>query len=140
MKRFSACAALALSLMLCWAGPTPAASAAGGTDVAGKYTLVSSGYKGTMTIKRMGPGFVFRFKTMSLANGQMCDFETYETPIDQGGGRTDDTRPAHGGTADDGIKFDISFSGNTATVDVLSRGDECGMSGTFEGKYVKAGK
>lgn len=104
----------------------------------GKYAYVEKGYRGSMVIKQQGPGFLFKFKTTSNANGQMCDFETYETPIDQGGGRVDDDKPANGGTKEDGIKFKITFSGNTATVDVSSKGDECGMSGYFGGKYVRS--
>jgi hypothetical protein len=87
-------------------------------DVEGTYNYVEQGYSGTMTITQMGPGFVLTFNTTSNGNGQMCDFETYETPIDQGGGRIDDDLPAHGGTEDDGIKFTISFEGNAAVVDV----------------------
>ena len=109
-------------------------------DVEGTYQYMEQGYTGTMTISRMGPGFVFAFETTSQSNGQMCAFETYETPMDQGGGRVDDTLPAHGGTEDDGIKFAISFDGDTATVEVESKGEECGMSGYFGGKYVKAQK
>jgi hypothetical protein len=109
-------------------------------DAAGKYTYAEKGYSGTMTIKRMGPGFVFKFKTTDKSTGQMCDFETYETPIDQGGGRVNDELPAKGGTKDDNIKFTISFSGNAAIVDVESTGAECGRSGYFGGKYIKATK
>jgi hypothetical protein len=104
----------------------------------GRWTYVEPGYEGTMTIARMGPGFVFKFKTKSKSSGQMCDFETYETPIDQGGGRVDDDLPAKGGVEDDGVRFAISFAGDTATVDVESKGDECGMSGYFGGAYRKA--
>jgi hypothetical protein len=109
-------------------------------DVAGKYKYTEKGYTGTMVIKHMGPGFTFKFNTSSNSNGQMCDFETYETPIDQGGGRVDDDFPANGGTQEDGIKFKISFSKNTATVAVESKGAECGMSGYFGGTYVKLSK
>lgn len=111
-------------------------SAAKGVE--GRYVYTQPGYEGTMTIAQMGPGFVFKFKTKSKSNGQMCDFQTYETPIDQGGGRVNDDLPAKGGTGDDGIKFAISFKGDTATVDVESKGDECGMSGYFGGTYRKA--
>lgn len=107
---------------------------------AGTYKYTENGYTGTMTISRMGPGYTFKFKTKDKRSGQMCDFETVETPIDEGGGRVDDTLPAHGGTKDDGIKFNITFSGNAATVDVDSKGGECGMSGYFGGKYVKTSK
>ncbi|WP_243439448.1 hypothetical protein [Fundidesulfovibrio soli] len=107
-------------------------------DVTGRYVYNERGYKGTMTISRMGPGFVFKFKTTSLSNGQMCDFETFETPMDEGGGRVDDDLPAKGGTKDDGIKFTISFKGDTALVDAESKGGECGMSGYFGGTYRKA--
>lgn len=106
-------------------------------DVTGRYEYNAPGYKGTMTISRMGPGFAFKFKTTSLSNGQMCDFTTYETPIDEGGGRVDDTLPAKGGTKDDGIKFTITFKGDTAVVDAKSNGSECGMSGNFGGTYRK---
>jgi len=106
--------------------------------VEGRWTYTEPGYEGTMTIAQMGPGFVFKFKTKSKSNGQMCDFETYETPMDQGGGRVDDDLPAKGGVEDDGIKFTIAFKGDTATVDVESKGDECGMSGYFGGTYRKA--
>ena len=106
-------------------------------DVEGAYRYMEPGYTGTMTISRMGPGFVFAFSTTSKSNGQMCEFETFETPIDQGGGRIDDDQPAHGGTEDDGIKFKISFEGNNANVDVESKGGECGVSGYFGGKYEK---
>ena len=68
----------------------------------------------------------------------MCDFETYETPIDQGGGRVDDSLPANGGTTEDEIRFTISFQGDKAIIDVESKGFECGMSGFFGGTYVKA--
>ena len=105
--------------------------------VAGRYTYVEPGYEGTMTISQMGPGFVFKFKTKSKSNGQMCDFETYETPMDQGGGRVNDDLPAKGGTEDDGIKFTIIFKGDTAVVDMESKGGECGMSGYFGGSYRK---
>jgi hypothetical protein len=105
--------------------------------VAGRYTYVEPGYEGTMTIAQMGPGFVFKFKTKSKSNGQMCDFQTYETPVDQGGGRVNDDLPAKGGTEDDGIKFAISFKGDTAVVDMESKGGECGMSGYFGGTYRK---
>ena len=107
-------------------------------DVEGTYAYMEEGYTGTMTIRQEGPGFVFTFNTTSDSNGQMCDFETYETPIDQGGGRDVDDLPAHGGTVDDGIRFSISFEGDTAFVDVESHGMECGMSGNFNGPYVKA--
>jgi len=110
------------------------------SDVAGKYAYTEKGYKGTMVISQSGPGFLFKFETTSRSNGQSCDFETYETPMDEGGGRVDDTLPAHGGTKDDGIKFNISFSGKNATVDVQSKGSECGMSGYFGGTYVKVAK
>lgn len=126
--------ALTAALLLCWA---PASFA---LDAAGTYSFREKGYKGTMVIKRMGQGFTFTFKTQDLRNAQMCDFTTFETPIDQGGGRTDDTLPAHGGTKDDGIAFAIAFSGTTATVTVDSKGGECGMSGYFGGKYVKTSK
>lgn len=116
------------------------AEAAVAQDVAGKYKYTEKGYTGTLVIKHMGPGFTFKFNTSSKSNGQMCDFETYETPIDQGGGRVDDDLPANGGTREDGIKFKISFSKNTATVDVESKGAECGMSGYFGGTYVKVSK
>ena len=68
----------------------------------------------------------------------MCDFETYETPMDQGGGRVNDDLPAKGGTEDDGIKFTISFKGDAAVVNMESKGGECGMSGYFGGSYRKA--
>jgi len=103
----------------------------------GTYKYAEKGYSGTMTISRMGPGFAFAFKTKDTRSGQMCDFKTVETPIEEGGGRVDDALPGHGGTKDDGIKFTISFSGKNATVQVDSKGDECGMSGYFGGKYVK---
>lgn len=106
-------------------------------DVTGRYVYSAPGYKGTMTISRMGPGFVFKFKTTSTSNGQMCDFTTYETPIDEGGGRVKDDLPAKGGTKDDGIKFTITFNGDTAIVDAKSKGGECGMSGSFGGTYQK---
>lgn len=106
--------------------------------VAGRYTYVEPGYEGTMTISQMGPGFVFKFKTKNKSNGQMCDFQTYETPMDQGGGRVNDDQPAKGGDKDDGIKFAITFKGDAAVVDVESKGDECGMSGYFGGNYRKA--
>jgi len=106
--------------------------------VAGRYTYVEPGYEGTMTITQSGPGYAFTFKTKSKSNGQMCDFKTYETPIDEGGGRVDDDAPAKGGVKDDGIKFTISFKGDAAVVDVESKGDECGMSGYFGGRYRKA--
>jgi hypothetical protein len=106
--------------------------------VAGRYAYVEPGYEGTMTISQMGPGFVFTFKTKSKSTGQMCDFKTYETPVDEGGGRVDDDAPAKGGVKDDGIKFSISFKGDAAVVDVESKGDECGMSGYFGGSYRKA--
>jgi hypothetical protein len=109
-------------------------------DVTGKYNYVEKGHKGTMTIARMGPGFVFKFKTTDTGNGQMCDFETVETPMDEGGGRVNDELPAHGGTKDDGIKFNITFAGKNAQVDVESKGGECGMSGYFGGNYVKVAK
>lgn len=129
MKTVSCLAALGVML---------AASSALAADVTGKYGYQEKGYTGSMVIKSQGPGFVFTFKTKSTSNGQMCDFTTFETPVDEGGGRDDDAKPAHGGTKDDGIKFAIKFSGNTATIDVDSKGSECGMSGYFGGKYVKA--
>ena len=116
------------------------ASTGWAVNPAGTYTYQEKGYKGTMVIKQMGPGFTFAFKTTSTSNGQECDFQTYETPIDQGGGRKDDDLPAKGGTEDDGIKFTIAFKGNEAVVDVESRGAECGMSGNFSGKYLKKKK
>ena len=103
----------------------------------GEYSYKQEGFTGTMTISQEGPGFVFAFDTTSKSNGQQCQFTTYETPMDQGGGRDNDELPAHGGTEDDGIKFSISFNGDTATVDVDSVGQECGMSGYFGGEYVK---
>ena len=123
-------AAAAISLTLC--------GACEAKGVTGRYTYVEPGYEGTMTISQMGPGFVFKFKTKSKSNGQMCDFKTYETPIDEGGGRVNDDAPAKGGVKDDGIKFAISFKGDAAVVDVESKGDECGMSGYFGGHYRKA--
>ena len=109
-------------------------------EVAGKYKYTEKGYTGTMVIAQMGPGFTFKFQTSNKSNGQMCDFETYETPIDQGGGRVNDDLPAHGGTQEDGIKFNIAFKKNTATIEVESKGTECGMSGYFGGTYVKVSK
>jgi hypothetical protein len=109
-------------------------------DVAGKYKYTEKGYTGTMIIAPMGPGFTFKFQTSNKSNGQMCDFETYETPIDQGGGRVNDDLPAHGGTQEDGVKFNIAFKKNTATIEVESKGTECGMSGYFGGTYVKVSK
>ena len=126
---------LLVTFLVAAAGFIPSVSRA--MDVEGEYRYVQPGYTGTMTISRMGPGFVFKFNTTSESNGQMCDFETYETPIDQGGGRIHDDQPAQGGTEDDGIKFTISFEGSVATVDVESKGEECGMSGYFGGKYEK---
>ena len=114
---------------------TPGVSSAGGVE--GTYHYAQQGYSGTMTIQQMGPGYVFIFNTTSNSNGQQCSFQTYETPVNEGGGRYNDDRPALGGTQDDGIKFRISFSGNTANVDVISKGGECGMSGYFGGTYVK---
>jgi len=70
----------------------------------------------------------------------LCGLIEFFSMLGQGGGRVDDTLPAHGGTEDDGIKFAISFDGDTATVEVESKGEECGMSGYFGGKYVKAQK
>lgn len=109
-------------------------------DPAGTYAYKEKGYKGTMVIEHSGPGFTFTFKTISTGNGQECDFQTYETPVDQGGGRTDDALPAKGGTTDDGIRFTIAFKGKEAVVDVASRGGECGMSGNFGGTYLKTSK
>ncbi len=116
------------------------ASVGWAVNPAGTYTYREKGYKGTMVIEQMGPGFTFVFKTTSTSNGQECDFQTYETPVDQGGGREDDALPAKGGTEDDGIKFAIAFKGNEAMADVESRGGECGMSGNFGGKYLKKSK
>uniref|UniRef100_A0A7C4EJ26 Lipoprotein n=1 Tax=Fundidesulfovibrio putealis TaxID=270496 RepID=A0A7C4EJ26_9BACT len=116
----------------------PLAGECAAKDPTGRYVFSEPGYKGTMTISRMGPGYVFTFKTTSLSNGQMCDFKSFETPMDEGGGRVDDDLPAKGGTKDDGIKFTISFKGDTAIVDAESKGDECGMSGNFSGSYRKA--
>jgi hypothetical protein len=126
---------IALTLFLFALATTASLSYA--LDVEGTYKYLEKGYSGTMTISRMGPGFTFKFTTESLSNGQMCDFETYETPMDEGGGRVDDELPAMGGTAEDGIKFKIAFKGKEAMVDMESKGDECGMSGYFGGKYVK---
>lgn len=123
-----------LFIFLAIAFTSAAVSAA---DVEGEYRYLEQGYTGTMTISRMGPGFVFKFNTTSNSNGQMCDFETYETPMDEGGGRIDDDLPAHGGTKDDGVKFTISFEGDIAILDVESTGEHCGMSGFFGGKYEK---
>jgi len=131
MKKW--CLAAGLAVAVC--GMTGLGLAKG---VEGRWTYVEPGYEGTMTIAHMGPGFVFKFKTTSKSSGQMCDFETYETPVDQGGGRVDDDLPAKGGVEDDGIKFTISFKGDSATVDVESKGDECGRSGYFGGAYRKA--
>ena len=130
-KRFLAAGLAAVAISLALAGACEA------KGVTGRYTYVEPGYEGTMTISQMGPGFVFKFKTKSKSNGQMCDFQTYETPMDQGGGRVNDDLPAKGGTEDDGIKFAISFKGDTAVVDMESKGGECGMSGYFGGSYRK---
>ncbi len=131
MNKFAIPALLLLAFFLL---PGSASAA----DAEGTYNYVEDGYKGTMIITQMGPGFVFTFDTTSKSNGKQCQFETYETPMDEGGGREVDDLPAHGGTADDGIKFIITFDGDTAMVDVESVGAECGMSGYFGGKYVKA--
>ncbi|GAB7078794.1 hypothetical protein JCM14635_04670 [Megalodesulfovibrio paquesii] len=116
------------------------ASAGWAINPAGTYVYQEKGYTGTMVIEQQGPGFVFTFNTTSKSNGQQCDFQTYETPMDQGGGREDDDLPAKGGTEDDGIKFTIAFEGNKAVVDVESKGEECGMSGYFGGVYLKKTK
>jgi hypothetical protein len=117
-------------------GFCPITSHAG--DVKGKYTYTEKGYTGTMIIKWMkgqeGRAYAFTFKTTSKSNGQSCEFEATEMPS-----RIKDDQPA-AGESDSGAKFKISFSGDTATVNVLEKGDECGMSGYFGGKYVKAKK
>lgn len=106
-------------------------------DPEGSWKYVEPGYEGVMIISRAGPAYVFTFETTSLSNGQMCDFTTYETPVDQGGGRVDDTLPAMGGTQEDGIRFRIGFKGNEADIDMQAKGMECGMSGYFGGRYIK---
>jgi hypothetical protein len=104
-------------------------------DVRGKYEYQTNGYKGTMTIKWLsgqeGRAYAFVFRTVSKSNGQACEFQATEMPP-----RTNDNQPARGESRS-GAKFKISFKGNTAIVDVLARGGECGMSGSFGGKYVK---
>jgi hypothetical protein len=104
-------------------------------DVRGKYNFSENGYSGTMTIKWAkgyeGRAYAFAFNTKSKTNGQSCQFEATEMPS-----RTRDDQPA-AGESDSGAKFKISFSGDTAIVNVLSKGNECGMSGFFGGKYVK---
>jgi hypothetical protein len=114
-----------------------ASSLALATTAEGKYKYVEKNHQGTLIIERIGPGYRFKFNTTDKGNGQMCDFATMETPMDEGGGRVNDALPAHGGTKDDGIKFNITFSGNTANVDVESKGDQCGRSGYFGGRYEK---
>lgn len=132
MKRFSIIIALAL---LTFGFASAVCHAA---DVRGTYTYDSKGYKGTMTIKWLegqeGRAFAFVFKTVNKSNGNECDFKAAEMPE-----RTEDDKPAVG-ESDSGAKFKISFKGNTATVEVVERGGECGMSGDFGGKYVKAKK
>jgi hypothetical protein len=107
-------------------------------DVRGKYEYQTNGYKGTMIIKWLkgqeGRAYAFTFKTVSKTNGQECDFEAYEMPS-----RIEDDKPAQGESAS-GVKFKISFKGDAAIVAVVERGDECGMSGSFGGKYVKVKK
>lgn len=103
-------------------------------DVTGKYNYVEKGYTGTMTIKAVGKFFTLTFRTKDKSSGQMCEFEALEA-----GERTNDSQPAVG-KSESGAKFKISFKGDTATVVVLDKGDECGMSGYFGGKYVKAKK
>jgi hypothetical protein len=103
-------------------------------DVTGKYTYSEKGYTGTMIIKYTGRFFTFKFNTTSKSNGQMCEFSATEAPP-----RVNDDQPALG-ESESGVKFKISFKGNAAFVDVKNKGSECGMSGYFGGKYVKAGK
>jgi len=113
-------------------------AAAQAADVRGQYTYMEKGHKGTMTIKWLkgyeGRAYAFVFKTVSASNGQSCEFEAHETPP-----RTIDTQPASG-ESPDGAKFKISFHGDTATVKVVTKGGECGMSGYFGGMYKKVSK
>ena len=103
-------------------------------NVTGRYNYVEKGHTGTMVIKMQGKFFVFSFKTTDKSSGQMCEFDAAES-----GPRTEDDRPAVG-SSDSGVRFKISIKGDTAMVDVEEKGDECGMSGYFGGKYVKAKK
>lgn len=132
MKKISIIAIATLLIL----GFCTVASHAG--DVKGRYTYTEKGYSGTMTIKWMkgqeGRAYAFVFRTTSKSNGQSCEFEAAEMPP-----RVKDDRPS-AGESDSGAKFKISFSGDTAIVTVLARGGECGMSGSFGGKYIKAKK
>ena len=114
------------------------AAASHAADVRGKYEYQANGYKGIMIIKWLkgqeGRAYAFTFKTVSKTNGQECDFEAIEMPS-----RIEDDKPAKG-ESDTGAKFKISFKGDIATVTVVARGGECGMSGSFGGKYVKVKK
>lgn len=132
MKRISVFAIVTLLTLLFSAAASHAA------DVRGKYEYQANGYKGTMIIKWLkgqeGRAYAFAFKTVSKTNGQSCEFEAAEMPS-----RTNDDQPARG-ESDSGAKFKISFKGDTAKVDVLEKGGECGMSGFFGGNYVKVKK
>jgi hypothetical protein len=128
MKKIAAVVVIALFMVGCWIIPSHAA------DVTGKYTYTEKGYTGVMIIKNTGRFFTFKFQTTSKSNGQMCEFSATEAPS-----RVNDDQPAHG-ESESGVKFKISFKGNAAFVNVQDKGSECGMSGYFGGKYVKAGK
>ncbi|MEN6439469.1 MAG: hypothetical protein ABFD97_12920 [Syntrophobacter sp.] len=129
MKRISVVVIAALLMV----GLTFAAAYA--ADVRGQYAYVEKGYKGTMTIKWLkgyeGRAYAFVFRTVNPSNGQSCEFEATEIPP-----RTNDTQPA-AGESDSGAKFKISFQGDTARVNVVKKGGECGMSGFFGGTYKK---
>lgn len=125
MKKF-----IAVMVVAVWLS----AGVAQAADATGKYTFSEKGFKGFMQINDQGRYFSVHIETTDKANGQQCLFDAMES-----GPRDNDSYPAVA-TSDGGAKFKLKFSkdGKTANVEVETKGEECGMTGFFGGKYIKS--
>lgn len=122
------------SITCCIIASLIAVATTASAGVTGKYKYAEKGFTGTMVISQDGKFFHFKFNTTDKSNNSACLFEATESAP-----RVRDDQPV-AGTSDGGAMFKIAFKGNTAVVDMVDKGGECGMTGYFGGKYVKAGK
>lgn len=102
-------------------------------DTSTRYTYREKGFSGYMDVFLVGRFFKITIETMDKANGQQCSFTARES-----GPRTKNEYPAEA-TTETGAMFKLDFSkdGKIATVEVVDKGEECGMTGWFGGKYTR---
>lgn len=105
----------------------------GNFNIAGRYKFIEGDSKGYMIVEPAGKYYIIKFETTYIPRQQGCMFEARTDDFDENG------NPTYG-ESDEGMKFSIKFKKGLAEVKEIPSDagrPGCGMTGYFEGKYVK---